>query len=82
MDDISLETSLYCLSKDIVRFKIEVEVEEKYTKMLTPFPMDFPHTPEHAVIIDDVIIVGRLHSLINYDSCPTSRTAAGANFRR
>ena len=26
--------------------------------MLTPFRMDFPHTPEHAVIIDDVIIVG------------------------
>jgi len=21
--------------------------------------MNFPHTPEHAVIIDDVIIVGR-----------------------
>ena len=30
--------------------------------MLTPFPMDFPHTPvtpQHAVIIDDVIIIGR-----------------------
>ena len=27
-------------------------------KMLIPFPIDFPHTPEHAVIIDDVIIVG------------------------
>jgi len=58
MDDISLETSLYWLSEDIVRFKIKVGVEEKYTKMLTPFPMDFPHTPEQAVIIGDVIIVG------------------------
>jgi len=30
--------------------------------MLTPFPMDFPHTPvtpQHAVIIDDDIIIGR-----------------------
>ena len=50
---------------DIVRFKIEVGVEEKCTKMLTPFPMDFPHMPEHAVIIDDVIIVGR-HLLRTY----------------
>ena len=58
MDDISLETTLYWLSEDIVRFKIEVRVEEKCTKMLTPFPMDFPHTPEHALIIDDVIVVG------------------------
>jgi len=54
-----LETSLSWLSVDIVRFKIEMGVEEKYTKMSTPFPIDFPHTPEHAVIIDDVIIVGR-----------------------
>jgi len=57
-DDILLETSLYWLSEDIVRFKIEVGVEEKCTKMLTPFPMDFLHTPEHDVIIDNVIIVG------------------------
>jgi len=28
-------------------------------RMLTPFPMDFPHTPQHCVIIDDVIIVDR-----------------------
>jgi len=27
--------------------------------------MDFPHTPEHSVIIDDVIIVGR-HLLHRY----------------
>jgi len=52
-----LETSLYWLSEDIVRFKIVVGVEEKCTKMLTPFPMDFLHTREHTVIIDDVIIV-------------------------
>jgi len=59
---VSLETSLYWLSEDIVRFKIEVGVEEKCTKMLTPFPMDFMHLsvmPQHSVIIDDVIIVGR-----------------------
>jgi len=33
-------------------------VEKQCTKMLTLFPMDFPHTtvtPQHAVIIDDVI---------------------------
>jgi len=30
----TLETSLYWLSEDIVRFKNEVGVEEKYTKML------------------------------------------------
>jgi len=54
-----LETSLYWLSEDIVRLKIEVGVREKCTKMLIPFPIDFPHTPQHAVIIDDVIIVGR-----------------------
>jgi len=53
-----METSLYWLSEDIVRFKIEVGVEEKCTKMFTPFPMDFLHTEEHAVIINDVIIVG------------------------
>jgi len=43
-----------------------VGVEEKCTKMLTPFLMDFPHMPEHAVVIDDVIIVGRrlLHMYI------------------
>ena len=61
-----LESMFHWLSGDIVRFKIEVRVEEKCTKMLTPFPMDFPHMPEHAIIIDDVIIVGRhlLHTFI------------------
>jgi len=70
MDDVSLETSLYWLFEDIVSFKIEVGVEKKCTKMLTPFPMDFPHTPEHAVIIDDVIIVGRrlLHTSITREA--------------
>ena len=62
--NMSLET-FYWLSDDIVRFKIEVGVEEKCTKTLTSFPMDFPHTPEHAVIIDDVIIIGR-HLLCTY----------------
>ena len=63
--DSMLETSFYWLSKDLVRFKIKVGVEEKGTKMLTPFPMDCLHTPQHAVIIDDVVIVGR-HLLRTY----------------
>jgi len=53
-----LETSFSWLSGDIVRFKIEMGVEKQCTKMLTPFPMDFLHTPvtpQHAVIIDDVV---------------------------
>ena len=64
-----VETSLYWLSEDIVRFKIKVGVEEKCTKMLKPVPMDFPHTPQHAVIIDDVIIIGMhlLHTYITVD---------------
>jgi len=33
MDNISLEMSLYWLSDDILRFKIEVGVEETRTKM-------------------------------------------------
>jgi len=47
-----------------------VGVEEKYTKMLTLFPMDFPHKPQHAVIIDDVIIVGThlLHTYITREA--------------
>jgi len=70
MDDISLETSLYWLSEDIVRLKIKVGVEEQCTKMLTPFPMDFPHMQEHSVIIDDVIIVRRqlLHTYITREA--------------
>jgi len=36
---------LMALMIQSVSFKIEVGVEEKCTKMLTPFPMDFPHTP-------------------------------------
>ena len=48
-----------------MRFKIEVGVVKKCTKMSTPFQMDFPHTPEHAVIIDDVIIVGRGGTYVN-----------------
>ena len=57
-----MQTSFSWLSDDIVRFKIEMVVEKKCTKMLTLFPMDFPHTsvmPQHAVIIDDIIIIGR-----------------------
>ena len=51
-----METSFSCLSDDIIRFKIEMGVVKKCTKM---FPMDFPHTPQHAIVIDDVIIIGR-----------------------
>ena len=65
-----VQTVVILASEDIVRFKIKVGVEEKCTKMLTPFPMDLPHTPEHAVIIDDVIIVGRrlLHTFITREA--------------
>jgi len=64
-----LETSFSWLSDDIVRFEINMGVVKKCTKMLTPFLMDFPHTPvtpQHAVIIDDIIIIGRrlLHKYI------------------
>jgi len=70
MDNTSLKTSFSWLSDDTVRFKIEKGLEEKCTKMLTPFPMDFPHTPEHVVIIDDVIIIGRrlLHTYITREA--------------
>ena len=54
-----METSFSWLSEDIVRFKIDMGVVKKCTKMSTPFPMDFSHTPQHAVVIDDVIIIGR-----------------------
>ena len=54
-----METSFSSLSDDIVRFKIEMGVLKKCTKMSTPFPMDFLLTPQHAVVIDDVIIIGR-----------------------
>ena len=39
MDNISLESMSHWLSDDIVRFNIEVAVEEKCTKNVTPFPM-------------------------------------------
>ena len=54
-----METSFSWLSDDIVRFKIEMGVVKKCTKMSTPLPMDFLHTPQHAIVIDDVIIIGR-----------------------
>ena len=44
-DNISLETSFSWLFDDIVRFKIDMGVVKKCTKMSTPFSMDFPHTP-------------------------------------
>jgi len=57
-----LETSFSWLSDDVVRLKIEMGVVKKCTKMSTPFPVDFPYTtvtPQHAVVIDDFIIIGR-----------------------
>jgi len=39
--NISLETSFSWLSGDIVRFKMDMGVVEKCTKMSTPFSMDF-----------------------------------------
>jgi len=44
-DNILLETSFSWLSDDIVRFKIQMGVVKKCTKMSTPFLMDFQHTP-------------------------------------
>jgi len=42
----------------------------KCRKMLTPFPIDFRHAPQHAVIINDVIIVGTrlLHTYITREA--------------
>jgi len=39
-DNISVETSFSRLSDDTVRFKIEMGVVKKCTKMSTPFPME------------------------------------------
>ena len=64
-DNVSLETSFSWLSDDIVRFKIKMGVVKKCKKMLTPFPMVFPNTPQHAVVTDDVIIIDR-HLLRKY----------------
>jgi len=38
-----LETLFLWLSDDVVRFKIELGVVKKCTKMSTPFQVDFPH---------------------------------------
>ena len=62
-DNISLETSFSWLSDDVFRFKIEMGVVKKCTKMSTPFQMNFSaqkyasHTT--SVVIDDVIIISR-----------------------
>ena len=60
-DKISLETSFSWLSDDVVRFKIEMGVVKKCTKMSIPFQMNFSAHASHAtaVVIDDVIIIGR-----------------------
>jgi len=57
-----LETTLSWLSDDVVRFKIEMAVVKKCTKMSTLFQMNFS-TQKYAshataVVIDDVIIIG------------------------
>ena len=50
---MSLETSLYWLSEDIVRVKIEVGVEEKCTKILTPFQ----HVHDNIIVyLADIIM--------------------------
>ena len=55
-----METTLSWLSDDVVRFKIEMGVVKKCTKMSTPFQMNFSGHASHAtaVVIDDVIIIG------------------------
>jgi len=61
--NISLETSFSWLSDDVVRFKIEMGVVKKCTIMSTPFQMNFSSqkyaSHATAVVIDDVIIIGR-----------------------
>ena len=56
-----METTLSWLSDDAVRFKIEMGVVKKCTKMSTPFQINFSGHASHAtaVVIDDVIIIGR-----------------------
>ena len=56
-----METTLSWLSDDVVRFKIEMGVVKKCTKMSTPFRMNFSGHASHAtaVVIDDVIIIGK-----------------------
>jgi len=57
-----LETTLSWLSDDVVRFKIEMGVVKKSTKMSTPqmnFSAQKYASHATAVVIDDVIIIGR-----------------------
>ena len=58
-----MEASFSWLSDDIVRFKIEMGVLKKCTKMSTPFQMNFSAqkyaSHATAAVIDDVIIIGR-----------------------
>jgi len=62
-DNISLETSFYWLSDDVVRFEIEVGVEEKCTKNNTYITQNgfsaHATARRKAMSADDVIIVGR-----------------------
>ena len=53
--------TLSWLSDDVVRFKIEMGVIKKCTKMSTLFQMNISGHASHAtaVVIDDVIIIGR-----------------------
>jgi len=63
-DNISLATSFSWLSDDKVRFKIEMGLWRHVQKCQHRFRWIFPHkntpvTPQHAVVIDDVLIIGR-----------------------
>jgi len=58
-----LETTLFWLSDDVVRFKIKMGVVKKCTKMSTQLEINFSAqkyaSHATAVVIDDVIIIGR-----------------------
>ena len=57
-----METMLSWLSDDVVRFKIEMGVVKKCTKMSTSqmnFSAQKYASNATAVVIDDVIIIGR-----------------------
>jgi len=59
---MSLETTFYWLSEDVVRFKIEVGVEEKckkYNTVFDGFSAPASTARRTAMSADNVIIVGR-----------------------
>jgi len=54
LDNVSLETSLSWLSQDIVRFKIEMGVEVKCTKMYTVSVQCFAFVARSSKLLREV----------------------------